>query len=222
MDFETLKVADLKAECKKRRIAIYNNVSKNVLISRLKAFEKAFEETSPGHDGVAAIPQSDGSCGPTNGPQCESCKLAPLANPYASSAKLKVVEQGSGSDSEKKYRYIEHNIPDEELIDEIGEDLELEMWNKRDQTKEYDFPGAREGGECVHGDPFVVGNIVIYKNQIPLLLYNNLSYFRGVKTLYTLNLLTLKPTKNSKIQKLLSHELVERIKKSKISWFMSF
>ena len=33
---------------------------------------------------------------------------------------------------------------DEDLIDEIGEYLGFVMWNKRDETKEYDFPGERE------------------------------------------------------------------------------
>jgi hypothetical protein len=39
-----------------------------------------------------------------------------------------------------------------------------------------------------------------------------MGWFHGSKSLYTLNLSTLKPTKNSKIQKLLSRELIEKIK----------
>lgn len=99
---------------------------------------------------------------------------------------------------------------DENLIDEIGEYLGLEMWNKRDKTKEYDFQGAREE-KCLPGDGFVEGNIIKY-NGIRLLVYQNMGCSHGSKSLYTLNLSTLNPTKNSKIQKLLSRQLFEKIK----------
>jgi len=105
------------------------------------------------------------------------------------------------------------NMLDKDLIDEIGEYLGFIMWNKRDETKQYDFPNAREEN-CIPGDVFVEGNIIIYKN-IPLLVYQNKGCFHRYKSLYTLNLLTIKPTKYSKIQKLLSPELFENIKISK-------
>jgi len=99
---------------------------------------------------------------------------------------------------------------DKDLIDEIGEYLGFVMWNKRDKTTQYDFPNSREEN-CIPGDQFVEGNIIIY-NKIPLLVYKHKGCFHTFKSLYTLNLSTLKPTKNSKIQKLLSHELLENIK----------
>jgi hypothetical protein len=98
----------------------------------------------------------------------------------------------------------------EELIDEIGEYLGFAMWNKRDKSKEYDFPNAREEN-YLPGDVFVEGNIIIY-NKTPLLVYKNKNCFHIFKSLYTLNLITIKPTKNSKIQTIISQELVEKIK----------
>ena len=44
-------------------------------------------------------------------------------------------------------------------------------------------------------------------NNTPLLVYKNAGCFHGSKSLYTLNLSTIKPTKNSNNQKLLSQEL---------------
>ena len=102
------------------------------------------------------------------------------------------------------------NMLDEDLIDDIGEYLGFVMWNQRDETKEYDFPGEREEN-CLRGDNFVEGNIIIY-NKTPLLVYKNKGGFHTFKSLYTLNLLTIKPTKNSEIKKLLSPELIEKIK----------
>jgi len=99
---------------------------------------------------------------------------------------------------------------DNDLIDEVGEYLGFAMWNKRDKTKEYDFPNSREGN-CFPGDEFAEGNIIIY-NNIPLLVYKNKGCFHTFKSLYTLNLSTIKPTKQSKIQKLLSPNLIEKIK----------
>jgi len=98
---------------------------------------------------------------------------------------------------------------DNELMDEIGYYLGFDMWNNRDKTKEYDFPSAREN--CLAGDAFVEGKTIVY-HQTPLLVYKSAKCFHGFKSLYTLNLLTIKPTKTSNIQKVLSPELVEKIK----------
>uniref|UniRef100_A0A6C0B188 Uncharacterized protein n=1 Tax=viral metagenome TaxID=1070528 RepID=A0A6C0B188_9ZZZZ len=102
---------------------------------------------------------------------------------------------------------------DEDLIDEIGEYLGFVMWSKRDKSKHYDFPNAREEETCIPGDQFVEGSIVIY-NTIALLVYKNVGCFHTFKSLYTLNLSTIKPTKNSKNQTLLSQELLIKIKMS--------
>jgi hypothetical protein len=103
------------------------------------------------------------------------------------------------------------SILNEELIDEIGEYLDFKMWNKRDLSKKYDFPNAREEVDCLPGDNFVKGSIIIY-NNIPLLVYKNVGCFHACKSLYTLNIITLKPTKTSQNQKILSHKLIEKIK----------
>jgi hypothetical protein len=100
---------------------------------------------------------------------------------------------------------------DKDLIDEIGEYLGFEMWNKRDISKEYDFPNERsDDKDTLMGDKYIIGNIIY--NKIPLLVYKNAGCFHSFKSLYTLNLLTLKPTKNSLNQTLLSKELIEKIK----------
>ena len=101
---------------------------------------------------------------------------------------------------------------DEELIDEIGEYLGFVMWNKRDKTKKYDFPNAREDNS-LPGDVFVEGNIIIYDKTL-LLVYKNKNCFHNFKSLYTLNLLTIKPTKNSRTQTILSQELIKKINTS--------
>ena len=107
----------------------------------------------------------------------------------------------------------DNDILGEELIDEIGEYLGFVMWNKRDKSKEYDFPGARGEVNCLAGEIFVEGNVIIY-NRTLLLVYKNVNCFHGFKSLCTLNLFTLKPTKNSKTQTLLSQELNKKIKTS--------
>ena len=101
---------------------------------------------------------------------------------------------------------------DKDLIDEIGEYLGFEMWNKRDISKEYDFQNERSDDNITYymGDKYITGNIIY--NKIPLLVYKNAGCFHSFKSLYTLNLLTLKPTKNSLNKTLLSKELIEKIK----------
>lgn len=102
------------------------------------------------------------------------------------------------------------NSIDNDLINEIGEYLDFKMWSKRDLSKEYDFPGCREDN-CFPGDHFMEASIIIY-NNIPLLIYKNAGCFHACKSLYTLNMITLKPTKTSPIKKILTHELIEKIK----------
>jgi hypothetical protein len=108
-----------------------------------------------------------------------------------------------------------NHILGEELIDEIGEYLGFIMWNKRDKSQEYDFPNARGEDNCLSGDKFVEGNIIIYNNT-PLLVYKLKNCFHVFKSLYTLNLSTIKPTKNSDIQTIISQELVEKIKTTRL------
>lgn len=109
--------------------------------------------------------------------------------------------------------YLNVKINDE-LIDEIGEYLGFDMWRKRDKTKEYDFPNARGEEKYFQGDQFVEGNIIFYANT-KLLVYKNVGYFHRFKALYTLNMKTLKPTKNSRIQKQLTHDLIEKLSNCK-------
>ena len=98
-----------------------------------------------------------------------------------------------------------------ELINEIGEELGYKMWSKRDTTKEYDYPGARDGNEHTEpADNYVEGHIIPYKN-LTLLVYKCVGHYHA-SSLYTLNISTLKPTKNSTNQTQLSPELVEKIK----------
>lgn len=104
-----------------------------------------------------------------------------------------------------------NNVLGQQLMDEIGRYLGFEMWNDRDTSKFYDFLGARGDDSCFLGDHFVKGDVIVYNNT-KLLVYKNVGCFHGAKTLYTLNLTTLKPRKNSKIQTLLPQKLIEKIK----------
>ena len=96
------------------------------------------------------------------------------------------------------------------LINEIGEYLGFKMWNNRDKSLNYDFPGARED-DAIAGEDFVVGSEFEYKGML-FLSFKQAGQFHAVKSLYTLNLRTLKPTRNSPITKLLSPQLCMKIK----------
>ena len=98
-----------------------------------------------------------------------------------------------------------------ELIDEIGEYLGFKMWSKRDESKEYDFPNQRGDINCLAGDEYLVGNVIVY-NRVPLLVFKNAGCFHGFKSVYTLNLITVKPTAQSRIKKVLSPALIGKIK----------
>lgn len=117
----------------------------------------------------------------------------------------------------KKMGWI--TVPNEELIDDIGESLGFKMWNKRDKTKKYDTPGDREDGEdWLHADNYMVGEVITFK-KLPLLVYQHKSSF-GDKSYYTFNLLTMRPTKTSHSQVQLSKELVAKIKASRDAVFI--
>lgn len=102
----------------------------------------------------------------------------------------------------------------DEIIDEIGEYLGFDMWNKRDKTKEYDFPNARDEVGCLDGSAFMEGKIIEFKNNF-LLVYKPANSYHAVRSNYTLNLSTLTPTKTSPLRKTLSEELIEKIKNTK-------
>jgi hypothetical protein len=97
----------------------------------------------------------------------------------------------------------------EDLIDEIGEYVGLSMWSKRDRTRTYSYPGCRDG-EDEHADDYVNGEVINF-NGIYLLLFKPEGGYGGYDSEYTLNLSTLRPTKNSHIKKELSLELKAKI-----------
>jgi hypothetical protein len=97
-----------------------------------------------------------------------------------------------------------------ELIDEIGEYVGFKMWSKRDDSKEYDFPGSREDNRLA-GDEFLEGHDIVF-NRVPLLVFKHAGCFHRAKSVYTLNLITVKPTAQSRIKKVLSPALIGKIK----------
>lgn len=105
------------------------------------------------------------------------------------------------------------SIPSNELICEIGEYLGFPMWEKRDKSKTYSFPGNRDG-EDEHGDDYFEGSVIPY-NGIRLLVFKNVGCY-GINSQYTLNLSTLRPTRNSPIQKELSNELKQKIRSKNV------
>jgi hypothetical protein len=100
-------------------------------------------------------------------------------------------------------------MQNQELMNEIGEFVGLQMWNKRDMSKSYEYIGNRDASDEL-ADNYVVSKVIIYQ-QIPLLVFETKSYFSS-QSLYTLNLLTMRPTKNSYYQHKLSKELIDKIK----------
>lgn len=98
----------------------------------------------------------------------------------------------------------------DEIIDEISKEIGLDLWDNRDKTKRYCYPGNRVSGE-LRADDYFNTSITLYKN-VYLLMFRPEGHFKGSNSEYTLNLNTLKPTKNSHIKKELSDELITKIK----------
>lgn len=100
-------------------------------------------------------------------------------------------------------------MPSDDVIDEIGEYLGYQMWNKRDKSKTYSMPGDRDG-EDEHADDYMEGKIINF-NGLNLLTFLIIGCY-GANSQYTLNLSTLRPTKNSPIQTELPNELKRKIR----------
>lgn len=111
-----------------------------------------------------------------------------------------------------------YKIPDDDLIDEIGEHLGFQMWNKRDRTKSYEYAGNRDGG-CEIADDYYEGRVISFK-EIPLLVFQRKGIFAH-QSEYTFNLKTMRPTKNSGSQVLLPKDLITKIKASHNEIFFS-
>jgi len=108
-------------------------------------------------------------------------------------------------------------LPNDDLINEIGEHLGFKMWNKRDKTLTYEYAGNRDGdGELA--DDYFVGSVIQY-NNLPLLVFQRKGIF-AYQSEYTLNLITLRPTKASENQTLLPRELINKIKRSRDAVFI--
>jgi hypothetical protein len=101
----------------------------------------------------------------------------------------------------------------EDLIADIGESIGFKMWSRRDKSIEYSYPGAR-GDEPGRADDFHNGT-VLCSHKLYLLTFSRESYrstsIQGCAS-YTLNLNTLTPTRNSRIQTPISEELKARIR----------
>lgn len=111
---------------------------------------------------------------------------------------------------------MKYPIPDEELIDEIGEYLGFMMWHKRDKTKTYEYAGNRDGDGLI-ADNYFVGSVLTY-NNLPLLVFQRKGIF-AYQSEYTFNLKTMRPTKASELQLPLSKELINKIKASRNEFF---
>jgi hypothetical protein len=113
-------------------------------------------------------------------------------------------------------------ILSKELINKIGEAVDLKMWDKRDKTKTYSYPGARDD-EDEYADNYVNGVITKFKDLMLLTFLTESipGLGRGSKSHYTLNLKTLRPTGTSTIKTELSAELKAKIieQLSKIKFF---
>jgi hypothetical protein len=94
-------------------------------------------------------------------------------------------------------------VPDQEIIDEIGEYLGFRMWNKRKSYTHLDL-------SIYKPRDFIDGHVITFQN-IPLLVFQSKDSYCSSD--YTLNLFTMKPTKASYNQTLLPKEITDKIKK---------
>ena len=102
----------------------------------------------------------------------------------------------------------------EEIYIAIGKELNIPMWNglsEKEQNKilnEQNESATLNYFQCV---PTSFNGIRLF-NFLPSNPHHIPCYTHGLRSAYTLNLNTLKPTKNSRSQKLLSDELCRKIK----------
>ena len=69
----------------------------------------------------------------------------------------------------------------------------------------------KEATTALQGMNFYKGIVVVY-NRVPLLVFKHAGCFHGFKSVYTLNLITVKPTAQSRIKKVLPPALIGKIK----------
>lgn len=102
-----------------------------------------------------------------------------------------------------------HKIPFDVCAD-FGEDvLGLSIWDRRDRSGSFSAPGAR-GDEDFRADDHA--QIAIVLGPVPLLTFNTAMTFHGNPAIYSLNLLTFRPTKASPNQSAPTDKLVDAIK----------
>lgn len=85
------------------------------------------------------------------------------------------------------------------------------MWDTRDRSKTYSYPGCRVD-EDEHADDYYKAEVIQFEHTAtelpPLMIFKQVGVIKS-KSAYTLNMNTLKPTKNSAIQTKLTKELRE-------------
>lgn len=101
----------------------------------------------------------------------------------------------------------------EDLIADIGEYIGFKMWSRRDTSIEYSYPGVR-GDEPGRADDFHNGGVICMYNLYLLTFSREIYRYTGSRGIasYTLNLNTLAPTRNSRIQTPISEGLKARIR----------
>jgi len=101
-------------------------------------------------------------------------------------------------------------------MNQIGRSVGLKMWDDRDKSKTYSYPGGR-GDEDLRADDYCNGKITEWKD-IPLLTFLEQSMpncGRGGSSMYTINLNTLKPTRSSPNQTQLTEQMKKDIQEYK-------
>ena len=126
------------------------------------------------------------------------------------------------------------NLLSENIINEIGENTGFLMWNKRDKSKkyyqlnsEYSYDFYSDGPpnknwifsktEFIYNEKYNVSSYIDWeilnptKNQI-LLQFKIVGDYHRYIGIYTINLKTLNPTKNSNIKTKLTKNIISHIK----------
>ena len=82
------------------------------------------------------------------------------------------------------------------------------MWDTRDKSKTYSYPGCR-GDEDEHADDYYNADTVQFSDtKMELMMFKQVGSI-AAKSAYTLNIKSLRPTQNSPIQTALTQELKE-------------
>jgi hypothetical protein len=113
---------------------------------------------------------------------------------------------------------------DDDIIREIGEHAGFKLWSTRDKSLKYRDEGGDDIYDGLPVEGFAFPYISMY-TPIPgrtmhllTFVYKTYSYKQDLASAYTINIMTLKPTKNSLNQTLIPPHVIAKIKDKRREW----